>query len=79
MLKVLFFARLKDQLNMEELELEANFANVAELQAYLIEQKGMNVLQDDTIRVALNQRFCKFEQEIKAGDEIAFMPPVTGG
>lgn len=80
MINVLFFARLKDQIGQADLQLEDDQAGktIAQLQQELI-AKGMTALQDDSIRVALNQNFCAADSVIKAGDEVAFMPPVTGG
>lgn len=31
------------------------------------------------IRAAVNQEFCAPDHPVRAGDEIAFFPPVTGG
>ena len=80
MINVLFFARLKDQIGQADLQLADDMAgkNLAELQQELIDQ-GMSALQDDSIRIALNQNFCNADAIVKAGDEVAFMPPVTGG
>tara|TARA_B110000211_G_scaffold210598_1_gene248803 strand:- start:645 stop:905 length:261 start_codon:yes stop_codon:yes gene_type:complete len=80
MITVLFFARLKDQIGQTDLQLDDDLSGktLAELQQLLIAQ-GMTALQDSSIRIALNQAFCSDEAVIKAGDEIAFMPPVTGG
>ena len=80
MINVLFFARLKDQIGQAELQLADDMAGktLAELQQELIAQ-GMTALQDDSIRIALNQNFCNADAIVKAGDEVAFMPPVTGG
>jgi molybdopterin synthase sulfur carrier subunit len=80
MINVLFFARLKDQVGQSELLLDAEFAGktVAELQYALI-AKGMIALQDDSIRIAVNQNFCAPDTVVNDGDEVAFMPPVTGG
>jgi molybdopterin synthase sulfur carrier subunit len=80
MINILFFARLKDQIGQAELQLGDDMAGktLAELQQELIAQ-GMTALQDDSIRIALNQNFCNADAIVKAGDEVAFMPPVTGG
>ncbi len=80
MINVLFFARLKDQIGQAELQLEDELAGktVAELQQVLIAQ-GMDALEDSSIRIALNQNFCAADTIVKPGDEVAFMPPVTGG
>jgi molybdopterin synthase sulfur carrier subunit len=80
MINILFFARLKDQIGQAGLQLGDDVAGktVAELQQDLIAQ-GMSALQDDSIRIALNQNFCSVDSVISVGDEVAFMPPVTGG
>ncbi len=80
MITVLFFARLKDQVGQVELQLESDLAGktAAELQQVLIDQ-GMLALQDDSIRIAVNQDFCSADTIVNDGDEVAFMPPVTGG
>ncbi|MFT6189734.1 MAG: molybdopterin synthase sulfur carrier subunit [Oleispira sp.] len=80
MINVLFFARLKDTIGQAELKLETEYAGktVAELQQILI-AKGMVALQDDSIRIAVNQNFCSADAIVSDGDEVAFMPPVTGG
>jgi molybdopterin synthase sulfur carrier subunit len=80
MINVLFFARLKDQIGQADLQLGNEFAGqtVAELQQELIAQ-GMIALQNDSIRIALNQHFCAPDAVVSDGDEVAFMPPVTGG
>jgi molybdopterin synthase sulfur carrier subunit len=80
MINVLFFARLKDEIGQAGLQLGNEFSGktIAELQQVLIAQ-GMSALQDDSIRTALNQNFCHLDVVINSGDEVAFMPPVTGG
>lgn len=80
MINVLFFARLKDQLGQAEVQLDNEFSGktIAEVQQALIAQ-GMDALQDDSIRIALNQNFCATDAIVNDGDEVAFMPPVTGG
>jgi len=35
--------------------------------------------EDKSLKVAMNQRFVDWTAQLSAGDEIAFMPPVTGG
>ncbi|TGG77947.1 MAG: MoaD/ThiS family protein [Aphanocapsa feldmannii 277cV] len=31
------------------------------------------------LRIAVNQRFVAADQLLRAGDEVAFLPPITGG
>ena len=46
-----------------------------------IEQNGetWNVLRSDQLRCAVNQEIVKMDHRLKAGDEVAFFPPMTGG
>ena len=32
-----------------------------------------------SLRVAINQSFASADQELEAGDELAFLPPISGG
>jgi molybdopterin converting factor small subunit len=31
------------------------------------------------VRVAVNQAFSALDQPLKSGDEVAFLPPISGG
>jgi sulfur-carrier protein len=82
--KVLYFASLREQLGTsgEELELPAGVTTVAGLRSHLLERGGTweSVLaQGKLIRAAVNQDMVQPMARIKAGDEVAFFPPVTGG
>lgn len=82
MIKVLFFAQLREQLQCGELAVEHQHApTITELRAYLIRQypQWANFLQDETLLIAVNQTMVKKSQHLTAGDEVAFFPPVTGG
>ncbi len=82
--KVLFFASLREKLgrDAEEIELPAGVATVAALRSHLRSRGGMyeNVLSEKILlRAAVNQDMAQPTAAIKAGDEVAFFPPVTGG
>ena len=82
--KVLFFAGLREQLGVssEEVELPNGVSTVGELRAFLA---GKNALWEKTLsgkaslRSAVNQDMAQGSAPLKAGDEVAFFPPVTGG
>jgi molybdopterin synthase sulfur carrier subunit len=82
--KVLFFAGLREQLGTsgEEIELPADVTTVAALRSFLV-GKGNSwkevLSEKKLIRMAVNQDMVDAGARIKAGDEIAFFPPVTGG
>jgi molybdopterin synthase sulfur carrier subunit len=82
--KVLFFASLREQLgtSAEEIELPAGVATVAALRSHLVGRGGAwegALAEKKNVRAAINQDMAKPGAAIRAGDEIAFFPPVTGG
>ena len=82
--KLLFFAALRDELGRpaEELELPANVTTVAALRDHLRTRGGewgRVFASNRPVRAAVNQDMVQAEAPIKAGDEVAFFPPVTGG
>ncbi len=84
MIKVLFFARLREQLDTEMLEFQAGpeLPDIAAI-IQLLQQRGAEwaeVLADDQmVLMALNQEVADVDTRVKDGDEVAFFPPVTGG
>lgn len=83
-IKVLFFAGLREQLGNsgEEIELPSDVGTVAGLRAHLKSRGGAyeKAFADKTlVRIAVNQDMVPSTAVIRAGDEVAFFPPVTGG
>jgi len=82
--KVLFFAGLREQLGTaaEEIDLPAGVSTVGALRAHLAKRgnswKGA-LAEGKLVRSAINQDMAQPSAPIKAGDEVAFFPPVTGG
>ncbi|GAB2891017.1 molybdopterin converting factor subunit 1 [Microbulbifer echini] len=81
MVKVLFFARLRQQLGTGEITLGDFSGSLGDLRTILCEQHPdwSAQLQRDDIRMALNQELAEPEAMVNSGDEVAFFPPVTGG
>ena len=84
MLSLVFFASVREQLGVGQVDREwdESLANVEQLLASLVEEKGEawgNVLMRPNLLVAVNQEMASSDTAIKDGDEIAFFPPVTGG
>ena len=82
--KILYFASVREKLgkDAEEVELPAGVATVAGLLDHLQGLGGSyeNAFSEKALlRAAVNQDMVQAEAAIKAGDEIAFFPPVTGG
>lgn len=83
-MKVLYFAWLRTKIGCaeEEIELPQNIKTVADV-LDLLRSKGKAyeeaLSEDKVIRIALNQDYAQMDDEVKAGDEFAIFPPVTGG
>jgi len=82
--KVLFFASLREQLGTgaEEVELPAGVGTVAALRSHLRGRGGaweLALAETKLVRMAVNQDMAPPTAALKAGDEVAFFPPVTGG
>ena len=82
--KLLFFAALREQLGKsgEEIELPSELGTVAGLRAHLKSRGGAYekaFAEKALVRIAVNQDMVPASARIKAGDEVAFFPPVTGG
>ena len=57
-------------------------ANVGDLVAWLRARDAAHeaaFANPRLVRVAVNQEFAQADAPVRAGDEIAFFPPVTGG
>jgi molybdopterin synthase sulfur carrier subunit len=82
--KVLYFASLREQLGIpgEEIELPAGVGTVAALRSHLRGRGGaweLALAETKLVRMAVNQDMAPPTAALKAGDEVAFFPPVTGG
>lgn len=75
--KVLFFAHLRDAVGEEFLKMDVAGKTVGELKAELASRYDLPKL--DTVMTAVNEEFSQDEEVIQDGDEIAFIPPVSGG
>lgn len=80
---VLFFASLKEEMGVDELEVSLSIgADRARLMSTLsgvLGSKKVSLLDCDEVSIAVNQAIEKSEFVLHAGDEVAFLPPITGG
>jgi molybdopterin synthase sulfur carrier subunit len=75
--KVLFFAHLRDAVGAEFLTVDAGGKSVAELKADLTGKYDLPRME--SVMTAINEEFARNDEIISDGDEIAFIPPVSGG
>ncbi|CAG0962718.1 Molybdopterin synthase sulfur carrier subunit [Methylophilaceae bacterium] len=83
MIKVLYFARLRESLGLSEESIDfGDGGAVSDLMAELAHRGGKWQEEFDgcrPLRAAVNQTLVPNSASIRAGDEVAFFPPVTGG
>lgn len=82
MIRVLFFARLREELGVSALDVPAHQAKtIDELKRYLCDQHPDWVGYLDGVKIlnAVNQVYVKKNIDLVDDDEVAFFPPVTGG
>ena len=83
MMKILYFASLREMLGCgaEEIELPEGVADVGGLMALLAGRSGewAKLGAVKNLRYAVNQEMARLDSPLRAGDEVAFFPPVTGG
>jgi len=80
MIRVLYFARLRETFGSEGESIEAHPATVGEL-TELLSARGESWAQALAGRVlfAVNQEMARPDTPLQDGDEVGLFPPVTGG
>lgn len=77
--RVLFFAALRDELQMSEttLSLDGDAVVVRDIIASL----GHSPLHflERGVRAAVDEEFTDFDHRLRGGETVAFIPPVSGG
>jgi molybdopterin converting factor subunit 1 len=77
--RLLLFGVLKDQLGSAERDLELpEGSRASDLLDWLRQQAGETV-PIRSLAVAVNQEYARPETELREGDEVALLPPVSGG
>lgn len=79
---ILFFGRLGEQLGRQrDIDLPSGGCTIAELRQRLVDDVGeaASCLLDPTIRASVDQVITTENQRVNAGQEIAFLSPLSGG
>ncbi|WP_097462060.1 molybdopterin converting factor subunit 1 [Mangrovitalea sediminis] len=83
MIRILFFAGLRERLHTAELELPADHIATAGDIITDLSQRGPAWAEAFSggapVMVAINQTMARPASKVVDGDEVAFFPPVTGG
>ena len=81
MIKVLYFARLREELNTDSESID----DVPDLRSLveILRARGGEWAEifgeDQLVMMSVNQEMADLETSLTDGDEVAFFPPVTGG
>ncbi|WP_313431944.1 molybdopterin converting factor subunit 1 [Siminovitchia terrae] len=75
--KIMLFAQLKEEVGKGAIEIEASGKTVGELRKFLEKETPLGNL--DGIMIAVNEEFVKDDWIIEEKDDIALIPPVSGG
>lgn len=79
---VRYFASIREAMGTSSESLTTTATTVGALREELMarSEAAANALaHGKAVRMALNQETCQGDAALKAGDEVAFFPPVTGG
>lgn len=78
--KVLFFGRLKDVVGQSEQSLDLNDASTIEQLFALYSQRIPELARyRSSVVASRNREFAAWDTPLHSGDEVAFLPPVSGG
>ena len=78
-LTVKFFARYREALGVDSVEVEGNFNTIDDVRALLAQRDGAEVMSEQNLMCARNEDLCQLDEPVNEGDEVAFFPTVTGG
>jgi len=77
-LNVLYFASLRDAAGTDSEHIDIAAGDARALYAEL-KRRHRFALAPERLRVAVNGAFAPWERALADGDEVAFLPPVSGG
>ena len=80
MLKVRFFASLKDLTGGSEMEIELEKKTSVRRVFQQLEARFPELKKyEPVLLVAINQEYADLDASVSPGDEVSFFPPVSGG
>lgn len=80
-INVLFFGSTRELTGISSMDLEITKETVTTddlIQELIKIYPNINV-ERDQLSIAVNKQYCKAVRELKDGDEVALLPPISGG
>ena len=79
MITARLFARLREQAGTDREQLDLAGFTVADVYEALVRRHPGLEADRALVRPARNEEFARWEDPVADGDEVAFIPPVSGG
>jgi sulfur-carrier protein len=76
--RILYFASLRDAAGRDSEDCATAITDASALYEQLRQRHGF-MLGHERLRVAINGEFARWDRALADGDEIAFLPPMSGG
>jgi molybdopterin synthase sulfur carrier subunit len=78
---VKFFASLRDAVGTASVDVDApdDLDGLLAALAGTLAKEGYEAITERSVRIAVNQTLVEGNSRLAPGDEVAFLPPVTGG
>ncbi|MEC1262309.1 molybdopterin converting factor subunit 1 [Bacillus swezeyi] len=77
MIKILLFANLAEQAGAQSINMEEEKTTTDRIRQFLKETYSLQ--GTDRAMIAVNEVYKRGNSEVKSGDTVAFIPPVSGG
>ena len=77
-IRLLYFASLADRAGLAEETVETNAVAPRDLYADIAKMHGFS-FAPERLRVAVNGALASWDRALADGDEVVFLPPVSGG
>jgi molybdopterin converting factor subunit 1 len=78
-IKILLFGAAADRAGTRETQVQAGQLTLDELWQLLLEQHPSLSPMRDTLAFAVNGEYARGDTPVSPGDEVAVLPPVSGG
>ena len=80
---VRFFASLREITAIDSIQIDmpcgSGSGDVVRALGDDLDPDALAAIEGDQVKVAVNQVILRTEQNLNDGDEVAFLPPITGG
>lgn len=77
MIKLLFFASIRESIGSESIELDKDGITIKDIKEHI--EANYNVPLAHNMVVSINQEYADDASLVNSGDTVAFIPPVGGG